>query len=486
MNNNQPSVITAFFSISAWAALASRRLPLIRCSLVMLIALLAVMTATGAQAERVVGQVIFMAGDAHRQGAGQPEAQRLAANSHIHEGDSLMTGQEGHVHMRMMDGAFISLRSDSAMTVERYRFEPAQPERSEARLVLHHGVARTVSGEIGARHRERFRLNTPVAAIGIRGTDFSVLTDERQSRLSVRQGGVVMTPLSSRCARLGLGPCEGETSAELFAGDASALLEVARGLAMARITREGITPDEYRAPHPREDELGHHADTPARESAALSRGESQRGAESYEEGLQQAERYLARPGLITDAFARGESASEIQPSNRELVAEPDIVWGRWSEFEPERGARISRLIFESRQYAGMNSVFALLEDIPEQRRLPQAGRAHFQLNSYEAYIKRGNQLEGALISHPGLVVDFDQQRFATRLDVHASSLPGPVHVLGGGNLLSSGHLRSDSDSPSLLEGVLSSGAAEAGLLFEYQIENGVDAVGATHWVLDRE
>lgn len=477
MNTEQPTVIKAILFWRAW---------FIRYGLITLLALLGGATAFSVQAAPVVGEIIFMTGEVHQQRDNQPDAQRLEADSRIREGDRLTTGRDSHVHLRMLDGAFISVRSESELSIERYRFEPADPERSEARLVLHHGVVRTVTGEIGARHRERFRLNTPVAAIGIRGTDFSVLTDEQQSRLSVRQGGVVMAPLSGECSRLDLGPCEGDLSAELFAGDLSALLEAKRGLAMARVTHEGVTPDQYRAPHPRENDLGRPGDGDTHERNALSRGESQRGAESYEESLQQAERYLARPGLITDAYARGESAREIQPRDRELVEQPRVAWGRWSEFEPDQRSRVSRLIFESRQYAGMNSVFALLEDVPEQRQLPQGGRAHFQLNRYDAYLKRGNQLEEALISHPGLVVDFDQQRFAARLEVHAQSLPGPVRVVGGGNLLTTGHLRSDGDSPSRLEGVLSSGADEAGLLFEYQVEHGVDAVGATHWVLDRE
>lgn len=445
------------------------------------------LVATAGAAAPVVGQVIFAAGEGQRLAHGDDTSQMLNAGSQIHEGDELTTGPQGHLHMRMVDGAFISLRSDSALSVERYRYRPETPDRSEARLTLHHGVVRSITGEIGARSRERFRLNTPVAAIGIRGTDFSVLTDNALSRLSVRQGGVVMAPLSAQCPRLEVGPCEGGSAAELFATQLDTLLETRRGDSMARLTREGVAPDEYRLPHPREDDLATHGSHQTQPDSALVRGKSQRGAESYEESLQQVERYLARPGLITDAFARGEAASDIQPRDRNLVEQPKVVWGRWSDFEPAgQSSRISQLIFNNRQYVGMNSVFALMEEMPEQRRLPKAGRAHFNLNRYEAYIKRGGHLESASISHPGLVVDFEQQRFAARLDVHADSLPGPVQVLGGGHLLDSGLLRSDGESPSTMEGVLTSGAGEAGLLFDFQIERGMNAVGATHWALDRE
>lgn len=447
--------------------------------------LLVLLMAAPAVAAETAGRVLFATGEAHL--VRDDARQALAAETAILEGDRLETGAAGHVHLRMVDGALISLRADSALTVARYRYDPRRPEASEARLSLHHGVARTISGELGARTPERFRLNTPVAAIGIRGTDFSTLSLEATSRVSVRQGGILMAPLSPACRRQAQGPCEIAGARELFSRLPGAMLEARSGHDAVRLTYEGITPDQARPPHPRE-----HGLITSREGAAdagqaaLTRGASLPGAETYEEGLQQVERYLARPGLRQDAYALGEAAGEaIQPRDKGLVAAPKVVWGRWSEFDhgdAREPSRIARLIHQDRQYAGLNSVFGLLEDIPAERHLPSRGRAHFELNRYEAYVKQGSRLEVAGISHPGLVVDFEAQRFATRLDVHGASLPGPVRVVGGGELLDSGHLRSDADSPSLLEGVLTSGAGEAGLLFEFQVSDGMDVVGATHWV----
>lgn len=44
------------------------------------------------------------------------------------------------------------------------------------------------------RTRKHYRMNTPVAALGGRGTDFSVLTDANVTLAVVRGGGIVMTP----------------------------------------------------------------------------------------------------------------------------------------------------------------------------------------------------------------------------------------------------------------------------------------------------
>lgn len=435
------------------------------------------------------GRVSFVSGVAMLERDTQQRA--LTADTTIHEGDRLETGVDGYVHLRMVDGAVISLRSESALSIVHYRFTPQAPSASRANLALHYGVARSISGEIGARSKERFRLDTPIAAIGIRGTDFSVLSTNKVSRLSVKRGGVVMAPLSAACHQGGVGPCAGPGAAELFESQRDLLLEIRQGDAAARLTQEGITPNEFRPPHPAESTLnGVQAPATVQQGDWLVTGDSLPGASNYEEALEQAEHYMAQTGLITEAVERGNAASEIQPRDRGLVETPTIMWGRWSDHNEGYAAEISRLLHggeSSRQYANVgNSVFGLVETATPERQLPDRGKAYFNLNSYEAYIKRNSELETASISHPGLVVDFEQQRFAARLDVHAESLPGKVHVVGGGSLSNAGYLRSDKLSPSAMAGALSGAADEAGLLFEYQIEPGVDAVGATHWALERD
>lgn len=438
--------------------------------------------------QQLSGKVTFVSGDATVWR--DAKAHSLAAADPIHEGDRLTTGADGFVHLRMVDGALLSLRSDSAITIAHYRYTPDQPDASRVNLTLHHGVVRSISGEIGARSREHFRLETPIAAIGIRGTDFSILSLDEVSRLSLARGGVVMAPLSSECRRGGVGPCDSSGAVELFDTQRNMLLETRLGDRAAQLTRDGITPDELRPPHPAESTLSPiETAMPHKEGVQLLTGDSLPGSRNYEEALEQANRYMEQTGLIAEAVKRGNAASEIQPRDQGRVAQPTILWGRWSEFVDDETREVARLLHgdhQPRRYATVNSVFGMVENSLHRPQLPDAGKAYFDLNRYEAYVKRGEQLETASISHPGLVVDFEQQRFAARLDVHADSLPGAIPVVGGGKLTQDGYLLSDSQSPSQLAGVLGNAAAEAGLLFEYQIEPGVDAVGATHWVLEHD
>lgn len=69
-------------------------------------------------------------------------------------------------------------------------------------------------------------MNTPVAAIGISGTDFTVFTDRQKSSVSIRQGGVVVSPFTDGCDRAALGACDGSQVVRLFASNQQALAEV--------------------------------------------------------------------------------------------------------------------------------------------------------------------------------------------------------------------------------------------------------------------
>src|SRR5690606_32449664 len=431
--------------------------------------------------DSAVGEVIFLVGDVRVQRGDQ--RQLLELGDYIFAGDRLKTAAKAHLHVRFVDDGLVSVRPDSQVAVQVYDFHPDEPARNRVRLVLEEGALRSATGRAGEGNREAFRVNTPVSAIGIRGTDFVVYANDQLARLSVNTGGVVMAPFGAGCLAEAFTPCGGDASAELFASINKALLEVRAGEGYALVTSEGPTPDEVNPPHPTESALFENLITGARGVIQRQVGLSAPGAESYGDGLETARRYVGEVRLVQEAYELGEKESSLPfPADRGLVEEPAFIWGRWSTYsQPSTGAGIAG-IRSQLDYAVLQRVFAMFEDTPESRLMPEAGRASFALNSHEAYIKRGVALEAAGISNPALIVDFAQAEFATRMDGHAASLPGVVTVLGAGKLTAEGFFHSDPTSPARLDGVLSADLLQAGMLFEYQVSPGVDAVGATHWV----
>ena len=218
--------------------------------------LLGLMACVGAfaQAGGRAGEVSFVAGRVWVGEGGSARA--LKVGDLLAPGDRLRTGAGGHLHIKTVDGGFLALRPSSQARIDVFEYDPARPEATRIRLVLDSGVMRAVSGSGAQAARDKFRLNTPVAAIGIRGTDFTVSTTESVTRVAVQQGEIVLAPFSADCRVDALGPCGGASMRALSADQAGRLLELHRGQTEPRLIEVRptgtATPDQVAPPAPAE------------------------------------------------------------------------------------------------------------------------------------------------------------------------------------------------------------------------------------------
>jgi len=133
---------------------------------------------------------------------------RLSRGAAVESGDQIHTGTDGKVLIVFTDSGLVWIRANSDFVVDEYAY--AQGGREAAFFSLLKGGARSVTGLIGRRTRSNFRLRVPVATIGIRGTDFSVVMCQRDCRDSdgtaaakglygeVIQGRIAVTPFEDR------------------------------------------------------------------------------------------------------------------------------------------------------------------------------------------------------------------------------------------------------------------------------------------------
>lgn len=77
--------------------------------------------------------------------------------------------------------------------VREYRYEPGQVEKSNILFSMIKGGMRFITGLIAQRNKEAFRLSTPNATIGIRGTDFMVVMGNSPMYSQVMSGSIGMT-----------------------------------------------------------------------------------------------------------------------------------------------------------------------------------------------------------------------------------------------------------------------------------------------------
>ena len=122
--------------------------------------------AVNAQTE--AGKVAFVFGKVNAIDA-NGTSRGLKKDDKVFSKDKLITGQ-GRLQLHMRDGAFISVQPDSEYLIEDYKFNSQQDGSESAVYRLLKGGIRAITGLIGKKNRDAYKVHTPAATIGIRGT----------------------------------------------------------------------------------------------------------------------------------------------------------------------------------------------------------------------------------------------------------------------------------------------------------------------------
>ena len=156
------------------AASGSRRLPV-----AIVLALLAQFAcaqgnpAAPTAADRVVaGTVSIVEGDVRFFDSNERE-RRPNPHDPVYEGDSIVTGGDGEVHLDMEDGGYIGVRPNTKMRIASFKAEGGTDDGFLIGLL--EGSFRAVTGWITRNGNAKAEVRTPTATIGIRGTDYEPL-----------------------------------------------------------------------------------------------------------------------------------------------------------------------------------------------------------------------------------------------------------------------------------------------------------------------
>jgi hypothetical protein len=102
------------------------------------------------------------------------ETQILEINSPIYEGDRITTGKGSTAFIAMDDGAEIYLKEDSVVKISTYVITSGFDKDSSSVLDLIRGGLRKITGSIGASALSNYQVQTGLATIGIRGTEYVI------------------------------------------------------------------------------------------------------------------------------------------------------------------------------------------------------------------------------------------------------------------------------------------------------------------------
>ncbi len=413
-----------------------------------------------AEARAIVGEVTMVIGVARIAGA-DGASRKVERSGQIRVGDKIETDAGGHVHLRFVDGGRLSIRPASRLTIENYQHSAGDSSLSAIKFRLDEGVVRSITGAWGEAARERFRLNTPVAAIGVKGTDFVVRSDAENTAASVYLGAIVLSPLPG-CAN-SVGPCQSGLEKLLSEDMKGQMLQLSRAQAAPQLV-------------PAVDLLAQNIHRPtgtgvsdASASAAADKPPRPESGVVYASALQ---------AIAGESRAVNGVVSDSNPGQ--------LSWGRWSATPFIEGDQFSRSAADAakggtrestvgngiyglyRSTSGANAVFA-----------PAETSASFRLNAGAAQLNLNDaRTEPVRIDNATLTVDFARSTFATQMGLSSPSL-GRDSLDVSGKVQSNGYLLPQAGN-GYAAGALSLDAKEAGLFFEKAVPAGY-LRGITLW-----
>src|SRR4051812_22775702 len=116
------------------------------------------------------------------------QARPLARGAELDSGDTIRTSNDGRAQIRFNDGSYVSLQPNTDFAINEYKFEGKDDDRGFFGLVK--GAMRTVTGAVGRVNRNSYRITTPTATVGIRGTGGVIQVQNDGSTLVIGTSGI--------------------------------------------------------------------------------------------------------------------------------------------------------------------------------------------------------------------------------------------------------------------------------------------------------
>ncbi|MEJ2385513.1 MAG: FecR domain-containing protein [Xanthomonadales bacterium] len=109
------------------------------------------------------GEVIALANGGSRE---------LKQGDFIYINDEIITSNRSFAVLQFEDGAKVTVRPDSTLVIEQYVYNGNDGDAATLSLV--EGGLRVITGAMAKSNPENYKVRTPVALMGVRGTEFSI------------------------------------------------------------------------------------------------------------------------------------------------------------------------------------------------------------------------------------------------------------------------------------------------------------------------
>lgn len=413
-----------------------------------------------------VARVAMSVGESKKwNAAGQEEPLKVGAS--LMAGDRIRTGPDSVAILIFTDEGRISLRADSELLIRHYQIDPAGV-KTRIDLELIKGTVRQISGNGSRTQPDRYRLNTPIAVIGVRGTDFLAKTTGDAVEAFVHEGKIVIMP----------GACAQSECTPLAMASSDSNLKYVRLSTDGRIEQREFRQGEL------ERVFGIDiARAGTRNTQAASN--SPKHLEASDAQLPEGTRMVT--STIFAAYTEAEKRSQNKPEGAADKPTPEymppkLVWGRFSSAsalpqtlmvaysEASQGRHVT--VGELGEYAlwRANPIGRMSADL--------TGQANFRLAGADAVLVQPTGVSTAQVTAATLGVDFDRSLFKASVGLqHASAGATTINV--GGKINEEG-VFVGINANERVAGALTRDGIEAGYLFSKDVAAGTFR-GITLW-----
>jgi hypothetical protein len=415
------------------------------------------------------------------------------------------------------------VRPASRLQVENYSRASDASALTAIKFRLDEGVVRSITGAWGEAERDRFRLNTPVAAIGVKGTDFVVKSDGETTLASVYTGAIMLTPIAGVGCQTSFGPCLNGSEKLLSEDMKGQMLSLSRQQAtpqlvpavdllaqrvvrpvMAEVT---VRPDLVIKPevNPVASPVVSRTDTSPEKTVVSESRVTEMVAVQVASAAQLTQPVVPPVVTPTQPVAPVQPVPPVvpvQPIAPVLVVTPvtpvtpvvlppvvtQLVWARMAEVAPD-GDSLSRSFAQAieggRQGTVGNFAYSLYREVSATAPVVLASAdtsANFRLAGSAAQLTmpsgRSTVSEAVQVNNGTLSVDFAHSTYATQLNVSNARI-GVDSVTSNGIIKSNGVLLGQGGN-AYTAGALSLDGKEAGYFFEKTLAAG-QLTGLTLW-----
>ena len=101
------------------------------------------------------------------------ESRELKQGDFIYVSDEIVTSNRSFAVVQFEDGAKVTVRPNTTLIIDSYLYNGDGDD--EATLNLVEGGLRVITGALAKTNPDKYKVRTPVALMGVRGTEFSVM-----------------------------------------------------------------------------------------------------------------------------------------------------------------------------------------------------------------------------------------------------------------------------------------------------------------------